>query len=232
MQASTGVPKLLYFPLHGRACKIRLLLKHAGIEFVDEQPGQGDWKSWPELKTEFPDRGGVPWVDMGDGKVLNQSDAILKAFAQQAGYKSSDPWVNFETEWVFETMADFAKSDGAMTPFFKQAFGGTEAPTEEECKKSLDAITGLLNKLESRFSANGGRNYSAGDTISASDFSLLAFEVGMYGNPSSKCPEHCANVKAAVDKCPTVKGIIERVKGEKGLAAYITEMQEKYKSAI
>merc|ERR1712137_1169198 len=117
-----------------------------------------------------------------------------------------------------------------MTPFFKQAFGGTEAPTEEECKKSLDAITGLLNKLESRFSANGGRNYSAGDTISASDFSLLAFEVGMYGNPSSKCPEHCANVKVAVDKCPTVKGIIERVKGEKGLAAYITEMQEKYKS--
>ena len=86
MEASAGVPKLLYFKLNGRGLKIRLLLKHAGINFSDEFPGEGDWKEWKDLKAENPERGGLPWFTDANGKVFNQSDAILRALAQQAGY--------------------------------------------------------------------------------------------------------------------------------------------------
>ena len=75
------MPKLLYFGLHGRALKIRMLCKHANIAFSDENPEKNGWKAWPELKAEFPTRGGLPWWTADDGKVFTQSDAILKALA-------------------------------------------------------------------------------------------------------------------------------------------------------
>ena len=124
------MPKLLYFPLHGRALKIRMLCKHANIAISDENPGKGDWKEWADLKQEFPDRGGLPWFINDDGKVFTQSDAILKTLALQAGYKCDDPWQQFESEWCFETANDYMKKDGILTPFFSPAFGGPEA-TEE-----------------------------------------------------------------------------------------------------
>ena len=62
MVDSGGAPKLLYFKLHARGLKIRLLMKHAGINFTEEHPGDDGQKQWPELKAEFPDRGGLPWL--------------------------------------------------------------------------------------------------------------------------------------------------------------------------
>ena len=62
MVDSGGAPVHLYFKLHGRGLKIRLLLKHAGINWSEEHPGEGNWKKWAELKEEFPDRGGLPWL--------------------------------------------------------------------------------------------------------------------------------------------------------------------------
>ena len=63
----------------------------------------------------------MPWYIDGNGKVWNQSDAILRAVATQAGYKSDDAWVQYECEWLFETIADFNKVDGSLAPFFKGA---------------------------------------------------------------------------------------------------------------
>ena len=56
-------------------------------------------------------------------------------------------------------------------------FGGGD-PTEEENNKSLEEICKLLDQLEKRFSADGGRNYCSGATISAADFALVAVESG------------------------------------------------------
>ena len=74
---------------------------------------------------------------------------------------------------MFETFADFGKMDGALTPFFRPAFGGPVA-TEEESAKSLECIIKVLDQLEKRFSADG-RAYCSGDKICAADFGLVAF---------------------------------------------------------
>ena len=95
-------------------------------------------------------------------------------------------------------------------------FGGS-APTEEENTKCLASVNTFLDKLEKRFSANGGRKYCAGDQITAADFHLVALETRLFSNPNSKVPETAAKAKAEVEKRPTVKAIIDRVKGENGL---------------
>ena len=71
------MPKVLYFPLNGLGLSIRLLLKHKGVAFDDQHPGEGDVKPWPELKAEFPLRGGLPWYTNDDGAVFTQSMSIL-----------------------------------------------------------------------------------------------------------------------------------------------------------
>ena len=65
------MPKVLYWPVNGRACMIRMLLKHAGVTFADEHPGQDGNKPWPELKAEFPERGGLPWYTDDSGKTYS-----------------------------------------------------------------------------------------------------------------------------------------------------------------
>ena len=75
------MPKLTYFQVHGRAAGIRFLLKHAGVEFVEENPNFDGCKPWAELKAELPQNGQLPWYTDDNGKVWNQSVAILRALA-------------------------------------------------------------------------------------------------------------------------------------------------------
>ena len=86
------MPKIYYFIGHGRLGGIRLLMKHAGIQFEDVTvvyPGmQGDGPKWEEMKAANPERGSLPWYEDDEGKVYNQSMAIIRALARQAGYES------------------------------------------------------------------------------------------------------------------------------------------------
>ena len=95
------MPKLTYFELHGRASHIRLLLKHAGKEWEEVNPGKNGAAGWAEMKAANASLGGCPWYEK-DGKTYNQSHAILRALAAENGYKSADPWVEYESDWVFE----------------------------------------------------------------------------------------------------------------------------------
>ena len=53
------------------------------------------------MKAANPSQGGLPWYE-NDGKVYNQSHALLKALATENGYHSTDPWVQYECDWTFE----------------------------------------------------------------------------------------------------------------------------------
>ena len=157
------MPKLTYFAAHGRGSASRLLMKHAGKQWVDQHPGQDGIPAWPELKAANPLRGGLPWYEDDNGKVHNQSKAILKGLAWEAGYKSDDPWVTYESEWVFEVMGDFQAKDGSIAPFFK----GDDA-TDEMRQKSIECFKAMFDTLEDHF--KDGRKYCAGAQITAADF--------------------------------------------------------------
>ena len=79
----------------------------------------------------------------------------MKAIADQVGYKSADAWVQYESDWVFETIADCKESKDFIKPFY------TAEATDEERTTCLNLITKTLDILEGRFSDN--RKYCAGD---------------------------------------------------------------------
>ena len=82
-----------------------------------------------------------------------------------------------------------------------------------------------LDTLEARF--KDGRKYCAGDQITAADFKLLSVVVAMVENPHGKVPAFNQSIAAEYEKSPNVKRIMETVKSENGLAAYITATYEK-----
>ena len=204
------MPKLTYFAVHGRGCASRLILTHAGKQFTDQHPGKEGMPEWAELKAANPLRGGLPWYEDDNGKVFNQSNAIVKAIALEAGYKSDDPWTQYESEWVFEVIADFNAKDGSIAPIFK----GEEA-TDEMRNKSRECFTKMFETLEDHF--KDGRKYCAGDQITAADFKLLASIVSHVENPHGKVPAFNQSIAAEYEKFPNVKRIMETVKSENGL---------------
>ena len=106
------MPKVLYFPLNGLGLSIRLLLKHKGVAFDDQHPGEGDVKPWPELKAEFPLRGGLPWYTNDDGKVFTQSMSILRALADEHGYTAGTPWGEYESNYTIDVFGDCTATQG------------------------------------------------------------------------------------------------------------------------
>ena len=61
---------------------------------------------------------------------------------------------------------------------------------------------------------------------------MVALDVRLFSNPNTKVPETAAKCRAEVEKRPTVKAIIDRVKGENGLQAYIDEMNANFKCPV
>ncbi len=77
------MPKLVYFPLGGRAEMIRFLLIHAKVQFDDIR------LSFPEFgaaKGEGKYAEGLPVWTSDDGHEMNQSNAILRALGREHGY--------------------------------------------------------------------------------------------------------------------------------------------------
>merc|ERR1712087_100386 len=204
-------PSLLYFDLNGRAIASRLLLKHKGIDFDDKHPEDG---KWPELKAEFPQRGGLPWYTDEKGTVYTQSQSILRALAKQHGYASDNAWVQYESDYTIDVLNDAGATPGFIQTFFK----GTDA-TDDERTSTKNAITKALDILDARWA--DGRKYSAGDQITAADFQLLGTDVGLFSNEGGKNPDFNKAINEEVKKRANVSRVIGQVRGENGLDDYI-----------
>jgi glutathione S-transferase len=91
-------PKLHYFNIQGRAEQIRLILKHAKVDFEDIR---FDFGQWGTLKPQEPYKkfGAVPLLEM-DGRVMNESHAIAKYLATKLGYYPTDIESAYEIDVV------------------------------------------------------------------------------------------------------------------------------------
>ena len=101
-------PTLIYWNVIGRGTGIRLLLKHAGVDFNEKLVT--DFAKWSVLKRKHPERGGLPWYIDVTGKAHPQSCAIIRALAAQHGYICNDPWKQYTADYVFEFLHDIRES--------------------------------------------------------------------------------------------------------------------------
>lgn len=82
--------KVYYFNAYGRAEAIRMLLSKAGVAFEDDRREFGeDWKNLKDSgKLEY---GQGPAVELDDGTMLCQTNAILAFLAETHGFATKTP---------------------------------------------------------------------------------------------------------------------------------------------
>ncbi|XP_064153360.1 hematopoietic prostaglandin D synthase-like [Anguilla rostrata] len=94
--------KLIYFNMRGRAELSRYILAYAEIPFQDHRV---EWTDWPSLKTSFPLEQ-LPVLEV-DGVELNQSLAIARFLAKEAGLTGTSRLEEAQADAMVESLNDF-----------------------------------------------------------------------------------------------------------------------------
>jgi len=153
------------------AWKVRLLLNHLGLAYrtVPVSIFEGEGQT-PEFRCINP-TGAVPAIQLDDGRVLAESNAILAYLAEGTPYLPSDPfdrakvqqWLHFEQERVESVIGSLRY----WTMTDKLAHRSAEMI---EAKRS--AAVRSLGILENELST---RQFIAGDHYTIADMAVFAY---------------------------------------------------------
>lgn len=105
------MPKLVYFPLQGRAQAVRYFLAHKGIEFEDIKLTFEEWAPIKAAGTYTDVGGSLPSYIADDGTKMNQGAAILHYLTMKHGASPQTPEEQYEMCWYYETVQDHSKPE-------------------------------------------------------------------------------------------------------------------------
>jgi len=144
-----SLPKVTYFAgMEGRGEAIRLALAIGGIEFEDIGINHADW---PTVKAATP-FGTVPNLEW-EGKVLGQSNAILRFVGKKAGLYPVDDWEAAKVDELLELAEDIA---GKIVATFGKS--GDEVLSARQ-KLSSEILPFYLARMDKIIASNGGKFY-------------------------------------------------------------------------
>jgi glutathione S-transferase len=185
------------------AWKVRQLLHHLGQAYrtvpisIFEGEGQTD-----EFRRINP-AGTVPAIQLDDGRVLAESNAILMYLADGTPYLPADPfgrakvqqWLHFEQERVESVI-------GALRHW--TLTGKLPRRSAEMIESKRNAAVRSLGMLESELAT---RRFIAGDRYSIADMAIFAY--------ASRAEE----AGLALDEYPQLRAWIARVEAQPGFLA-------------
>jgi glutathione S-transferase len=90
------------FSPSGNCHKVRLLLEQLGRDYrwIERRSDDGSTRT-PEMLAKNPN-GKVPFVELDDGRVLTESNAILYWLGEGTSFLPSDPWQKAQAlSWMF-----------------------------------------------------------------------------------------------------------------------------------
>lgn len=198
--------EVLYFPIHGRAEQIRLLLHYTGTTFTDTAV-----TDWPALKGKTP-LGQLPiLIDRSSGEdfVIPQSAAIMRHLARTLGAYGENEREHVLADIVAETVQD------ARAKFVPVAFAARYNPPADSIEKYWSEVLPhnlqLLEKLLSR-SAKPEAGFFVGSKATYAD--LLVFDL---------LDGHLAMKPASLDAHPNLKAFHARVASLPTLSGYLAK---------
>ena len=148
--------------------------------------------------------GQVPAWETDDGKVFNQSNAILHFIGNQTGLYGETPGEKYWADWAIETVGDLWKGDFYMNFF-------ADALTEEKIAEVAGKVNTFLGHIEKRLTANEGKHYLAGDKLSIGDIRVFALLHSIAFNDGLKTPALGEAIRAQVAAHPHVTAWNERL---------------------
>jgi len=196
--------EVLYFPIHGRAEQIRLLLHYTGTTFTDTAV-----TDWPALKGKTP-LGQLPiLIDRSGAEefVIPQSAAIMRHLARTLGAYGDSEREHVLADIVAETVQD------ARAKFVPVAFAARYNPPADTIEKYWSEVLPhnlqLFDKLLSR-SAKPEAGFFAGAKPTYAD--LMVFDL---------LDGHLAMKPASLDAFPSLKAFHARIAALPTLSGYL-----------
>ena len=160
--------ELYYFNVPFRGECIRMLLRHAGVKFIDHRIERPDW---PKLKDTF-ELGQMP-VLVYNGQKLAQSYAILQFLGRRYGYMPTSPEEHYEVICIMNTFEDYLNKVAAIFAPSSQMAEDAKAAAQEELEKKQMPL--LLGYIEKKLTAKDNKDYMVGHAMTIADFYVLGF---------------------------------------------------------
>lgn len=198
--------KVYYYQATGRANVIRLALAVANIPFEDVYPN-GGYPPSEEVRDGWRKLGGntttnVPMLEMPDGKVYTQSQAVLRAVGRMGGLMPKDDDGLYITDKLIEDAEDLRGES-----YKAHALLGA---TMEACENFVSVVLPLhLGNLERQLLESDG-GFFIGDSLTLADVAVYD-AVTNFGSD---------RVPSALEAFPELKAWRDRVEEHEGIKAY------------
>lgn len=156
----------------GNCLKVKYVADNLGLDYVwaPIDTTRGETRT-PEFLAMSP-QGQVPVVKLDDGRVLAQSNAIIRFLARGSALLPDDPFVQAKIdEWLF--WEQYNHEPYVAVCRHHMVYQGKPKETREAWR--VERGEKALDFMEARLSGPGGRFWLVGETITIADVSLLAY---------------------------------------------------------
>ena len=192
--SETGVPRLTYFDVRGRAEVIRLILEETGTAYTERRIQVAEW---PSLKPTFPLRQ-VPLYEEGELAIFH-SHAIYRYLARKHGLCGRSEAERIRCDIVEETFADLQNDLGSF--YWSRTF----AEQREEYERTK--LPALLESVQRLLVQNrGGEAYWVGEALTFVDFCAWHFldYVRPFSQPTLDRFDKLAAFKRRIESRPRI----------------------------
>lgn len=188
------------FSVSGNCHKVRLLLEQLGHDYrwIEIDSSRGETRT-PGFLALNPN-GRVPVVELDDGRVLAESNAILHYFADGTDYLPDDPWVHAQAlRWMF--FEQYSHEPCIAVARFIRGWTPLDSPRRAELPKLLSRGQEALDVMESHLQ---GATWFTGADYGIADIALFAYT------------EVAADGGFDLVACPAIREWLARVRATPG----------------
>ncbi|HET6912546.1 MAG TPA: glutathione S-transferase family protein [Rhodanobacteraceae bacterium] len=155
----------------GNCHKLRLLCEQLGREYrwieIDNTRGQ---THTPEFLAKNPN-GKVPVIELEDGRILAESNAILCWLAEGTEYFGGDAWQRAQTlSWMF--FEQYSHEPYVAVARFIRGWTPGDSPRRAELPKCIERGNAALAVMEKHLSSN---QWFSGARYGIADIALFAY---------------------------------------------------------
>eukprot|EP01091_Cochliopodium_minus_P021194 TRINITY_DN95_c0_g1_i8.p1 TRINITY_DN95_c0_g1~~TRINITY_DN95_c0_g1_i8.p1 ORF type:complete len:225 (+),score=78.55 TRINITY_DN95_c0_g1_i8:62-676(+) len=184
----------------GLAEPIRLAFEIGGIEFEDERIEK---EQFEKIKSTLP-YGSLPYLTLGDGEIIAQSNAILRYVGRQTKLYPED---NLQATRIDELI-------DAVGDILPKIFPTVLEKDPEIKKQGIEKINNevlphWVNLIEKRIEKYGKGGYSVGDHLTIADLKLYMFFGGVLFGIIPPLREFSAD---SIKSSPRLLEVINKVK--------------------
>ena len=155
----------------GNCYKVRLLLAHLGIPYERRELSVVDRSNRAELLGGKNPALRVPTIELDDGRVLAESNAIMWFFADGTAYLPSDPFERAQVlQWLF--FEQYQHEPTLAVVRFWIAYSGDPERFADQVDAKREAGYVALDAMEGHLD---GRAFFVGEQYSIADIGLYAY---------------------------------------------------------